>query len=90
MSRRANTLKITLIARQRKVRALPEIANAGSQPAEILSASSPDLELAAKSGSDSTQSPITRYEKSSSGGVFRFLLALAIVALLMYLYLHRH
>ena len=69
---------------------LPKMANAGSQPAEILSASSPDLELAAKSGSDSTQSPITRYEKSSSGGVFRFLLALAIVALLMYLYLHRH
>jgi hypothetical protein len=70
---------------------LPEMANAGSHPMEILSASSPDLELAAKSGSDSTQPPITRYEKSSSGGsVFRFLLALAIVALLMYLYLHRH
>jgi hypothetical protein len=70
--------------------ALPEIANAGSQPAEILSASSPDLELAAKFGSDSTQSPITRYEKSSRGAIFRFLVTLAIVALLMYLYLHRH
>ncbi len=69
---------------------LPERANAGSQPAEILSASSPELELAAKSGSNSTQSPITRYEKSSSGAMFRFLVALAIVALLIYLYLHRH
>jgi len=34
------------------------------------------------------QSPIT-YEKNKSGGIFRFLLALLILAALMYFYLHR-
>jgi hypothetical protein len=34
------------------------------------------------------QSPIT-YEKNKSGGIFRFLLALLIIAALMYFYLHR-
>ena len=34
------------------------------------------------------QSPIT-YEKNKSGGIFRFLLALLVLAALMYFYLHR-
>ncbi len=44
------------------------------------------------------QSPITRYdgnspvqyERSSGGAVIRFLLAVAIVAVMIYLFLHRH
>jgi hypothetical protein len=56
----------------------------------ILSASSDDIQLAATSNaSESSQSPVIRYEKASGGKFFPTLLALAILGLLVYLYLHR-
>jgi len=67
------------------------ITTTSTASGEILSASSTDIQNAGepRSLADVNQSPITRYEKSSGGTLFRFLIIVAIIGLLIFLYLHR-